>query len=433
MRRFMQGLAILLLLAPVGMATARQPNIVFILADDVGCEVLNCYGGTSYKTPNIDRLAAGGVRYRYAYTMPVCHPTRISLLTGQYPFRLGHPEWGSFPRAAESRTLAAVLKRAGYATVVAGKWQLALLKDDLEQPHRMGFDDYCLNGWHEGPRYYEPYIWQNGKLRTDVRDRYGPDVVCDFLIDFIKRHQDEPFFAYYPMLLCHAETNDLAKPAPFGPNGRYDNYAEMVTKMDDLVGRVVTALDQLGLRENTLLVYFSDNGTAERNLISAKGDRYIYETVISKMGDREIRGGKATLTDWGTHVPLIVNWPGTIEPGAVSDDLVDVSDFLPSLADLAGAKLPEDVQLDGHSIPAQFREGAAPRSWVFAEHRGRCFLRNQHWKLYNDGAFYDLQADPDEKQPLASDALSAAAAAAHRALQQALNGLNYRSPTKEKK
>jgi arylsulfatase A len=136
---------------------ASKPNILLILADDVGREVLGCYGGTSYKTPNIDQLAVDGVRFEHSYVMPVCHPTRTTLLTGQYPYRLGHPVWGSFPREAEKRTLPALLRAAGYATAVAGKWQLTLLKDDLEQPRRMGFDKYCLYGWHEGPWYYQPH------------------------------------------------------------------------------------------------------------------------------------------------------------------------------------------------------------------------------------------------------------------------------------
>jgi arylsulfatase A len=430
MRKLTCLLGFVLALALSCVATAKPPNIVFILADDVGREVLGCYGGTSYETPNIDRLAAGGIRFQQAYTMPVCHSTRICLLSGQYPFRLGHPDWGTFPRDVETRTLPAVLKRAGYATAVAGKWQLAMLKDDLEQPHRMGFDDYCLYGWHEGPWYYQPYIWQNGKLRADIRDRYGPDVVCDFVIDFIKKHQSKPFFVYYPMSLCHAETNDLDEPAPFGPKGRYDSFAEMVPKMDERVGRVVAALDRLSLRESTLIVYFSDNGTAAHNLIGAKGDHYIYEDVVSKWGGKEVRGGKATLTDWGTRVPLIINWPGTVWPGEVCDDLVDASDFLRSLADVAGAKLPDAVHLDGHSVTAQLCHHAVPRKWVFAEHRGRCFVRTQRWKLYNDGRFYDMQTDPNEKQPLSTDALATDAAAACRELQRALDGLNYRPESK---
>ena len=413
-------------------ATAQQPNVVLILADDVGREVLACYGGTSYATPNIDRLAADGRRYVHAYTMPVCHPTRICLLTGQYPYRLGNPPWGSFPRSVEGRTLAQVLKRAGYATVVAGKWQLALLKDDLLQPHRMGFDEYCLYGWHEGPWYYEPHIWQNGRRRTDVRDRYGPDVICDYIIKFIERNKSGPFFAFYSMSLCHAETNDLEKPAPVGPHGRYDSYAEMVGKMDERVGRVVDALDRLDLRENTLVLFTTDNGTAAHNLIDAEGDKYIYEPVISRMGQRAIPGGKATLTDWGTRVPLIANWPGTIEPGQVSDALVDVSDVLPSLSDVASAPLPKGVRFDGHSVLAQIGNKATQRRWVFAEHDGRRFVRSRSWKLYNDGRFYDMEADPDEEQPLATKLLSPQASAAHRELQMALKGLDYKPSVKQR-
>jgi arylsulfatase A len=411
-------------------AEARPPNIVLILADDVGREVLGCYGGTSYPTPNLDRLAAGGSRYLHAYTMPVCHPTRICLLTGQYPFRLGHPEWGTFPRHAERRTLAAVLKRAGYATAIAGKWQLALLKDDLQQPSRMGFDEYCLYGWHEGPWYYQPHIWQNGKRRADVRDRYGPDVICEYLIDFMKRNKDRPFFAFYSMELCHAETNDLDKPAPVGPNGRYDTYAEMATKMDERVGRVVAALDRLGLRENTLVLLMADNGTAARNLINVKGTEYIYENVVSKLGDLTIPGGKGTLTDWGTRVPLLMNWPGTIKPGEVNHELVDVSDVLPSLAKMAAAPLPNNVKLDGQSTAAPKRDQVAPRRWVFAEHEGKCFVRNQRWKLYNDGRFYDMDVDPDEQRPLADDSLSAEGLSVRSQLNQALERLEYKPVAK---
>ncbi|HEX2476630.1 MAG TPA: sulfatase-like hydrolase/transferase [Lacipirellulaceae bacterium] len=421
---------IFIALSAVSATCADRPNIVLILADDVGREVLGCYGGTSYPTPRIDRLAADGLRFEHFYVMPVCHPTRTTLLTGQYPFRLGHPRWGSFPRAAEERSLPNMLRRAGYATAIAGKWQLALLKEDLKQPYRMGFDEYSLYGWHEGAWYYRPFIWQNGKRRTDIDHRFGPDVICDFVVDFIQRNKDRPFFAFYSMELCHAETNDLPKPAPVGPNGRYDSYAEMVVKMDDRVGRVVDTLDRLGLRKNTLLLYLTDNGTAQRTLIDAEGDQYIYEGVVSKMGEREIPGGKATLTDWGTRVPLIISWPGKIEPGGVNQNLADVSDLLPSLADVAGAKLPNGVLLDGHSLGAEFSGNATPRKWIFAEHEGKCFVRNRRWKLYDDRRIFDMDADPDEKQPLRADDIPAEATAAYRELKQALAELNYSPPPK---
>jgi arylsulfatase A len=400
-----------------------------ILADDVGREVLGCYGGTSYRTPHIDRLASNGMRFEHAYVMAVCHPTRTTLLTGQYPFRLGHPEWGTFPREAEKRTLAALLQQAGYATAVAGKWQLTLLEDDLGQPNRMGFDEYCLYGWHEGPWYYQPHIWQNGKRRIDIRDRYGPDVVCEYIIDFIQRNKDRSFFAFYSMSLCHAETNDLDAPAPVGPNGRYDSYAEMVVKMDDRVGRVIETLDRLRLRDDTLIVYLTDNGTAQQNLIDAEQGRYIYEDVVSKLGDREIPGGKGTLTDWGTRVPLILNWHGTIEPGSVTSMLVDASDILPSLTEVAGTSVPGNVTLDGCSIAAQLFENAPAREWVFAEHKDSFFVRDRRWKLYGDGRFYDMQDDPDEKSPLSQANLSRAASSGRSRLQQAIEQIDYDQPS----
>jgi arylsulfatase A-like enzyme len=413
---------------PQGRGDARppaRPNVVLILADDVGREVLGCYGGRSYKTPSLDRLAAGGVRLTHAYTMPVCHPTRICLLTGQYPFRLGHPDWGTFPSEAEGRTLARVLKNAGYATAIAGKWQLALLKDDLEQPHRMGFDEYALFGWHEGPWYYQPHIWQNGRRRDDVRARYGPDVVCEFLIDFMDRHKSTPFFAFYSMSLCHAETNDLERPAPVGPHGHYDSYAEMAAKMDQNVGRIVEALEARGLRESTLVIFTADNGTAAHNLIDAEGDEYIYEPVISLMDGQKVAGGKATLTDWGTRVPFIVNWPGVLQSGQVSDVLTDASDLFPTLVEATAASLPRDVLLDGRSLwPALRGEATAERPWMFAEHKGRYFVRDRRWKLYADGQLFDMHADPDEEAPVVERSPGESETARQK-LQQALAELNF--------
>jgi arylsulfatase A len=403
-----------------------QPNIILILADDLGREVLGCYGGTSHQTPNIDRLAAGGVRFTHVFVMPVCHPTRICLLTGQYPFRLGNPAWGTFPVEAESRTLAHVLKSAGYATAVVGKWQLALLRDDLDQPRRLGFDEYCLLGWHEGPWYYQPHIWQNGQRRTDVADRYGPDVIYEYLQDFITRHRSRPFFAFYSMTLCHSETNDLVHPAPVGPHGRYDNFREMVVKMDGNVGRLMKHLESLGLRDNTLILFLADNGTAGRSLIDAEGDEYVYETIVNRMGEREIPGGKTTLTDWGTRVPCILNWPGMVKPGDVSEMLVDASDVLPTLADAASASLPAGAPLDGVSMLARRRGAAGDRRWVFSAHRDRCFVRDKRWKLFSDGQFFDSEADPEERQRLDERTLSVDGATAHGELMDALELLGQK-------
>jgi arylsulfatase A len=399
-----------------------QPNIVLIMADDLGIETLGCYGGTSYRTPHLDRLAATGMRFEHCYSMPVCHPTRVCLLTGRYPFRLNNPEWGTFPASAETQTFAHVLERAGYATAIAGKWQLTMLKDDLDHPHRLGFDTYCLFGWHEGPRYYQPLIWQNGKKRTDVRDRYGPDVYCDFLIDFMERNRDKPFLAYYPMALCHDVTDDLDAFVPFGPKGRWDSYHEMVEATDERVGRIVAALERLKLRDNTLILFTGDNGTAQASYLNVVDGKMVREPVISKMGDVLVPGGKTRLTDGGTRVPLIANWPMTIKPGQVVSDLVDFSDYLPTFAELGNAKAPAGVKLDGQSFAASLLGRDGPRrAWAYSAGRGSHWVRTQRWKLYDDGRLIDMNADPHEKTPITNG--SPDAVAARTQLQQALDAL----------
>ena len=404
-------MAVLLLAASASCRQVRdvptepeQPNILLILADDVGREVLGSYGGTSYATPHLDRLARTGLRFEHAYSMPVCHPSRICLMTGRYPFRLGHPVWGTFPDQWEERTLPQVLKRAGYATAVAGKWQLTLLREEPEHPFRLGFDQYCLFGWHEGPRYYEPLIWQNGRIRSDVREEYGPDVYVRFLTEFMERHRSGPFFAFYSMALCHDVTDDLEHPVPFGPRGRYDSYAEMVEAMDQRIGRLVDALDRLGLREKTLIFFTTDNGTPKRSIITARDGRLIRDPVSSRMGERIIPGGKGDLTDAGTRVPTIANWKGILPQGESTDAMMDFSDLLPTLAELGGAGIPPGETLDGTSFAPVLRGGPGEgRAWVFAEHRGRSWVRTRDWKLYRDGRFFHVADDPEETQAIPSD------------------------------
>ncbi len=331
----------LLISSSAATARAEPPNIVLILADDVGREVLGCYGGESYSTPHIDALAAGGMRFTHCYSMPVCHPSRTCLLSGAYPAVLGNPKWGSFPRAEEERTFAAVLRRAGYATAIAGKWQLSILKDDPQQPRRMGFDEWSLFGWHEGPRYHDPLIYENGSPRTDTAGKYGPDLYVDFLVDFIRRHRAGPFFAYYSMALCHDVTNDIGQPVPYVPGkDRWMTYAEMAGEMDRSVGRLVAALDEMQLRASTLILFTGDNGTAAASIERYENGEYVRRKVFSKIGGRSVQGGKGQLTEWGTGVPLIANWPGHVPAGTVRNDLVDFSDFLPTLAELAGAACP---------------------------------------------------------------------------------------------
>jgi len=411
-----------------------QPNIVLIMADDVGCEPIGSYGGERWKTPHIDALAKGGMKLDYCFSMPVCHPTRICLMTGKYPFRL-NSGWGSFPKVEEKNTVAQVLKKAGYATAIAGKWQLCLMKKDTEQPARMGFDEWSVFGWHEGARFHEPYVYQDGRLRTDTKGKYGPELYVDFLGEFMENSKKarKPFFAYYSMALAHDVTDDIPKQVPYVPGkDRWMNYGEMVESMDDMVGKLVTKIDQLGLRESTIILFTGDNGTAKRSkLRHIEGRKYETEKVYSIRNGKRIPGGKGTLLDIGTNVPLIANWPGRIKADTSNDNLVDFSDWLPTLAEFGATKVSHEI--DGISFaPALFGLSGSKwkvRSFAFSESKGgKAWVRTQQYKLYNNGNFYDVRNDAMEKKPLKNVAGQPARERA--ALQAAFAKLNY--PNKKK-
>lgn len=410
-----------------GAPRPQRPNFLLIMADDVGREALGCYGGTSYKTAHLDALAAGGLRFRHCYSMPVCHPSRLAIMTGRYPFR-NKAGWGSWPSGAE--TFAHVLQDAGYATAVAGKWQLTLMKRQPDHARLLGFDQSALFGWHEGPRYHNPLIYRNGAIWKQVQrpEIYGPDVYTEFLIEFMTRNKNRPFLAYYPMALCHEISDDFLPVPPPAPDGHYLTYKEMVEDMDRMVGRLVAALGRLKLRRKTLVLFTTDNGSPGRYLThveyrDGKPVRH-HKPVVSMMAGQPVRGGKGSLTDAGTRVPLIANWPGTTPAGRVRDDLVDFTDFMPTLAELAGAPLPEGVPLDGRSFASQLQGRAGkPRDWVFCEHGGRHWVRTRKWKLYDDGRLFDVKSDPAEARSVALDEQTPEAAAARKRLQEALDRL----------
>jgi arylsulfatase A len=399
--QLLQLVTLTVLLACGGPAEQQRPNIVFILADDLGTEAIGAYGGSTYNTPNIDALAATGLMFTQAYSAPVCSPSRVKLMTGRYGFRTGQT-WGHIP--AGEVTFGHILKEAGYKVALAGKWQMALLKDDPEHIRKMGFDESSVFGWHEGPRYHQPLIYENGKIREDVDDVYGPDVFNDYLIDFIRRNKDRQFFAYYPMVLAHDISNDLDTPPPTGPRERYETFKENVEYSDHLVGNVIRTLDELKLREKTLIIYLSDNGTPHHYITEYSDGEYVKEPVFSAVGDTLVQGGKSYLTDQGTHVPFIANWQGTIEQGVSTDALVDFSDFLPTIAELAGAALPENRIIDGRSfVPTLLGKEHSQREWVFQEWEGEAWIRNKNWKLYLNGNLFDMKIDPFEESPITRD------------------------------
>jgi arylsulfatase A len=303
---------------------------------------------------------------------------------------------------------------------MAGKWQLA---GGVDQPKRFGFDEYCL--WQHTrrpPRYANPGLEINGKEKDFNNGEYGPDLVNAYALDFVTRMKDRPFLLYYPMILTHGPYQPTPDSKAWDPkaigeklNRRPEHFGDMVAYMDKLIGRLVTRLDELGLRENTLVIFLGDNGTG-------KGTR-------SMMGQRVVMGGKGTTTAAGMHVPLIVSWPGKAGPGKVCPDLVDSTDFLPTICEVAGVAVPSELKIDGRSFLPQVRgEKGSPRQWVYswysrhggsAEARESAFTRR--YKLYRTGEFYDLAADREEKRPLPVETLDGDAAAAAKLLRGALD------------
>jgi arylsulfatase A len=384
------------------------------MADDLGYETIGANGGTSYRTPTLDRLAAGGVRFDHCFAQPLCTPTRVQLMTGACNVR-NYITFGQMDPALT--TFGNLFQQAGFVTGIAGKWQLGR---DPDLPRKFGFTEYCL--WQHTrrpPRYANPGLEIQGVERNFSNGEYGPDLVNDFAREFITRHKDRPFFLYYPMLLTHAPYQPTPGSPDWDPaaqgekiNDRPEHFNDMVVHMDRLVGKLLVTLDECKLREKTLVIFLGDNGTK-------RGTR-------SMMGDRERIGGKGTTTAAGMHVPLIVSWPGRIRAGVVCHDLVDSTDFLPTLCDAAGIALPAELRIDGRSFLPQLRgETGRPRSWIYSWYspRGEALREcafNARYKLYRTGEFYDLRQDVGEQHPLAPEARSADAMDAARMLEAAL-------------
>ena len=396
--------------------SAVRPNVVLIMADDLGYETIGANGGTSYPTPVLDQLAATGVRFTRCCVQPLCTPTRVQLMTGQYNIR-NYTAFGVMDPGL--KTFGNLFRDAGYATCIAGKWQLGR---ELDLPGKFGFDEACLWQHLRRPeRYRNPGLEVNGKEVDYTEGEYGPELVNDYALDFIERHKSESFFLYYPMILTHGPFDPTPDSPDYGlpkrerrpaQNGN-PHFGEMVTYMDKMIGRVIERLEALGLRERTLVIFLGDNGTGRG--------------IRSRMGDRVVVGGKGEPNASGMHVPLIASWPGTIASGQVCDDLVDSTDFLPTVCEAAGVPVPGDWTLDGRSFLAQLRgERGQPRRWYYCWYAPRGVLQadfaaDKRFKLHRSGKFFDLRHDPEETEPLEGDALNAEAADARAALQQVLD------------
>jgi arylsulfatase A len=387
----------------------KKPNIVFILADDLGTGNVGCYGADIFKTPNLDRLARGGIRYTHGYTAPLCGPSRALIMTGRYAFRTGATNQDATGRMKPSveTFMPKILKPAGYVTASVGKWgQLPF------GPAEFGFDEYLKftgsgvywNTQDKGKNYT-----QNGRVLS-LRDReYLPDVMHNFLVDFMTRNREKPFYAYYSLSHIHAEILPTPDSAPTSK----DLYSDNIGYMDKLVGKLVAELERLKLRENTLIVFVGDNGT---------GGGYADESTI---GGRRLSGEKGSMLEGGALVPLIVNWPGKTPVGKVSTEMIDSSDFLPTLAEVAGAKLPEKTILDGHSFAPQLQgKQGQPRDSIFIQLAGQWYAREAGWKLNQAGELFDMSHAPFEEPKVAADTKAPTAIAARKRLQAALDKLN---------
>ncbi|MDN5202148.1 sulfatase-like hydrolase/transferase [Fulvivirgaceae bacterium BMA10] len=386
-----------------------KPNIILIMADDLGVETLGCYGSDDYKTPNLDQLANEGMKFENCYSTPLCTPSRVQLMTGKYNFR-NYIGFGLLD--PKERTFGHMLQEAGYETCVVGKWQL--LGNEHQRklaggkigmlPGGAGFDDYLL--WQvddRGSRYKDPLLHKKDAGNELYPGEFGPDKFVEHIESFMASNTNNPFFVYYPMVITHdpfVPTPDNAEFANFDPKGGTNDpkyFGEMVGYMDQLIGRIIKKTDELGIRENTLILFIGDNGTDRDVMSSRKGNA--------------VKGMKGHTLEAGTHVPFIANWKGTIMPNQSNPNLIDFTDFVPSLLEMVGQK---KLNGDGVSFYPQLigDSSAETRDWVFCHYdprwgkfKSKRYVQNTRWKLYESGEFYDVIADPMEEKSLSVDEL----------------------------
>lgn len=358
-------------------ATRPRPNVVLIMADDVGYECFGCYGSKQYSTPNIDRMAKNGMLFTHCYSQPLCTPSRVKIMTGISNVR----NYSGFSVLnSDQKTIGHYFKEAGYKTLVAGKWQLL------------------------GAEHYKE---QFGK-----KTAYGPDVVNHYVLDFMEREKSEPFLIYYPMILVHNPFDPTPDSESRKSKNKQRNFEDMVAYMDKLIGKVIARTEELGIAENTLIMFCGDNGT---NV-----------AINSTLNGIQIQGGKGKTTDAGTRVPMVALQPGTISKGRLYEELVDFSDFLPTCLDACGLDIPTGI--DGQSFAPQLRgEPGQPREWMHCFYcprpertKPKQFVRDKRWKLYRNGTFFDVVSDVKEKNDLTGSE-SPGAATARAKLQKAID------------
>ena len=394
-------------------ATPGRPNFVFIMVDDLGKEWIESYGATEIKTPNIDSLAANGITFNNAYSMPQCTPSRVALLTGQYPFSNGWinhydvPRWGHGVNfdADKNPSFAKALQDVGYATGIAGKWQINDFRIEPDALEKAGFQDYCMwTGYESGNtpsvnRYWDPYIFTKGGSKT-YEGQFGPDIFSDFIIDFMVKNKEKPMCVYYPMVLTHSPF--VHTPHEPEVKTKYQKHQAMVRYTDFIIGKIVKAMKDLEILDNTYLIFTTDNGTTNG--------------IIGKRDSVYVQGGKTFLTENGINAPFLVVTPD--KQHFETDALIDFTDLYPTLLDLAGIK--KKPSLNGQSFAniLKGKQQQGQREWILAmgglpakisaddrmenwfKFRDRV-VRDERYKVYADTSkqlvrVFDLKVDPYE-------------------------------------
>lgn len=412
------------------------PNIVFILADDMGIGDLGCYGQKYIKTPHIDRMASEGMRFTQFYAgSTVCAPSRASLMTGQHTGVTHVRGNGEFPLKETDTTITQLLRKQGYTTAMFGKWGLGL-KETPGEPQKKGWEHFTGHLHHVDAHYQRPdSLWklQNGKLQkfSTPENSYGNEIFAQEALQFIKQQPDDkPFFLYLSFTIPHAELvvadaymkpylddkgESIFNPETAHPDGKHYGpqpypkaaYAAMVSSIDHYTGQVLQQLKEKGMDENTLVIFSSDNGT------HIEGGRSMDDVAFFK-SSAGYKGVKRDMYEGGIHEPFIARWPGKVKPGQRSDHIGAFWDILPTLAELGGVeKLPENI--NGISFVPELLGKAQQREheylyWEFYEQGGKQAVRKQNWKAVrldvkkDTGApleLYDLSADPAEEHNIA--------------------------------
>ena len=386
----------------------KNPNVILIMADDIGYEGLGINGSLSYNTPNLDALASNGVNFTNAIANPLCTPSRVKIMTGKYNYK--NYDYFTHLNSSE-KTFGNLFKDNGYETAIVGKWQLnglkiseidQRIKEDNTRPYKFGFDEYCL--WQLtktkdfGERFANPLIEQNGKFLDRNKDLYGPDIVSDYAIDFIQRNKEKPFFLYYPMLLAH----DPFVPTPdskewSNPNLRYKTnnlfFKDMVEYMDKIVGKIIHELKAQGLDDNTLIIFLGDNGTNR--------------TLVTKTVNGDVKGAKGNTITHGVHVPMIASWPTKIKKPIIYDGVVDLTDFYATFSDILNVSNDSDGKSLAHIFygnKKNMRETVTiyydPKWSINVDRYRNIFSQDKRYKLYKNGEFFDMKNDIFEENPL---------------------------------